>query len=91
MQHLGIRPQACDLILERWLLLARAEHAGQLYSRALAASVRDGGGRQYLMSKNTLQISAGGVRRVGAVRILSRRRLRWHVVVGLFPTAAADQ
>jgi hypothetical protein len=33
----------------------------------------------------------GWVRRVGAVRVLGRRRLRWHVVVGLFPTAAADQ
>jgi hypothetical protein len=47
--------------------------------------------RRRARSKKTLQMSAGGVRRVGAVRILSRRRLRWHVVVGLFPTAAADQ
>jgi hypothetical protein len=31
--------------------LARAEHAGQVYSGALAASVGDGDGRQYLMSK----------------------------------------
>ena len=33
----------------------------------------------------------GRVRRVGAARVLGRRRLRRHVVVGLFPAAAADQ
>jgi hypothetical protein len=41
-------------------------------------------------SKKTLQMSAGA-RRVGLGPSRVRRRVRWHVAVGLFPAAAADQ
>jgi transposase-like protein len=69
----------------------RAVEMVQTSGRPIASVAQELGLNPETLRKKTLQMSAGGVRRVGAVRILSRRRLRWHVVVGLFPTAAADQ
>jgi len=41
--------------------------------------------------KKTLQMSTGADRRVCPGPGQGRRRLRWHVVVGVFPAVAADQ